>query len=152
MEEASWQKAITNYFSTSTPALLAMMLGLPEEQPSPDNRIALDVNNSLGAQAGLDTAGDWPAALSKTLARQSILGNVVSETFKAITRIAGWGLMTLVLYPNVFTSRKKRAASWDDADMEKVQELVDRVASGLEDRVERELVDRVARVLEGWRR
>ena len=32
-------QAISNYFSTSTPALLAMMLGLPEDKPSPDNRI-----------------------------------------------------------------------------------------------------------------
>ena len=28
--------------------------------------------------------------------RQSILGNIVSETFKGITRIVGWGLMSLV--------------------------------------------------------
>ena len=28
--------------------------------------------------------------------RQSILGNIVSETFKGITRIVGWGLMNLV--------------------------------------------------------
>merc|ERR1712014_462591 len=62
----------------------------------------------IGAAAGLDTEGDWPAAITKTLARQSILGNIVSETFKGITRIVGWGLMSLVLYPNVFEYRRRR--------------------------------------------
>merc|ERR1712147_618770 len=74
----------------------------------PQDRIALDVNQSIGAAVGLDTEGDWPAAITKTLARQSILGNIVSETFKGITRIVGWGLMSLVLYPNVFEYRRRR--------------------------------------------
>ena len=58
------------------------------------------------------------------LDRQSIFGNIVSETFKGITRIVGWGLMSLVgspsisyipsnslhqvLYPSVFESRRRR--------------------------------------------
>ena len=33
---------------------------------------ALDVSQSIGAAAGLETDGDWPAAVSKTLARQII--------------------------------------------------------------------------------
>merc|ERR1712127_331230 len=86
----------------------------------------------LGAQAGLDTESSWMTAVSKTLARQGILGNVVSETFKAITRIAGWGLMTLVLYGNVFEKkRKKRMASLgssrEDADqMEARRRMLER--------------------------
>merc|ERR1711936_1052662 len=107
-EEASWQKAIENYFATSTPSLLAALLGFPTKTRFPQDRIALDVSQSIGAAAGLETDGDWPAAVSKTLARQSILGNIVSETFKGITRIVGWGLMSLVLYPNVFEYRRRR--------------------------------------------
>jgi len=106
-EEASWQKAIDNYFASSTPSLLAALLGFPKGEKVPQDRIALDVNQSIGAAAGLDTDGDWPAAITKTLARQSIFGNIVSETFKGITRIVGWGLMSLVLYPSVFESRRR---------------------------------------------
>jgi len=87
---------------------LAALLGFPKGEKVPQDRIALDVNQSIGAAAGLDTDGDWPAAITKTLARQSIFGNIVSETFKGITRIVGWGLMSLVLYPSVFESRRRR--------------------------------------------
>ena len=37
--------------------------------PIPD----LDVSQSIGGQAGLATAGDWPAAITKTLARFVII-------------------------------------------------------------------------------
>ena len=79
-------KAVENYFATSTPSLLAALLGFPKAEKAPTDRIgncpltrgdqhyhhhlaALDVNQSIGAAAGLDTEGDWPAAITKTLAR-----------------------------------------------------------------------------------
>ena len=87
-------KAIENYFATSTPSLLAALLGFPTKTRFPQDRIgnlfkimdpvfpsllkisyslpALDVSQSIGAAAGLETDGDWPAAVSKTLARQII--------------------------------------------------------------------------------
>jgi len=48
---------------------LAALLGFPKAEKAPTDRIALDVNQSIGAAAGLDTEGDWPAAITKTLAR-----------------------------------------------------------------------------------
>ena len=40
-----------------------------------------------------------PQVFLLSLDRQSIFGNIVSETFKGITRIVGWGLMSLVSGP-----------------------------------------------------
>jgi len=103
LEEASWSKAVENYFLTSTPMLLSSVLGLLGKQ-EPEDRIALDVSQSIGAGAGLDTTAMWNTAISKTLARQDILGNIVKEVLNGVTRIVGWGLTTLVLYGNVFDS------------------------------------------------
>merc|ERR1712142_644062 len=95
MREASWSKAVSNYFSSQS--LSSMVLGqmFPSLVPKRlvDERVDLE----------LDGEADWLVAISKTLARQSTYNNVISEMLKGITRIVGWLLLTLTLYGNVFT-------------------------------------------------
>jgi len=95
MEEASWSKAVSNYFSSQSPS--SQVLGMIFPTLVPERRVDEKVSLDLNAEA------DWMEAISKTLARQSTYNNVISEALKGITRIVGWLLLTLTLYGNVFT-------------------------------------------------
>merc|ERR1712123_550482 len=121
MSEASWSKAVSNYFSSASISSLALGLIHPD-LPN------IFLNQQTADDKGIDLAGEanWVVALRKTLARQSTYNNVVSEMLKAVTRIVGWMLLTLVridlssftyifslfqtLYGNEFTGliRRKR--------------------------------------------
>eukprot|EP00090_Calanus_glacialis_P002002 TRINITY_DN11506_c0_g1_i1.p1 TRINITY_DN11506_c0_g1~~TRINITY_DN11506_c0_g1_i1.p1 ORF type:complete len:163 (+),score=41.64 TRINITY_DN11506_c0_g1_i1:56-490(+) len=109
MDEASWSKAVSNYFSTNSLPSHALGLIHPDlpniisHQQSPSEK-----NIDLSAEA------DWLVAIRKTLARQSTYNNVISEILKGITRIVGWMLLTLSLYGNVFTDLKRRRREADD--------------------------------------
>jgi len=129
-EKASWNKAVSNYFASSTPGLLLQILGITDHSAS--ERIAGDTANSAGASLGLDTSGNWIKAFTKTIARQSIFGNVVSESLKAVTRIIGWGFMTLVLYGNVF-ERRRRSIS-DHEELPSLSFSLDRIIQELQRR------------------
>merc|ERR1719312_1974742 len=95
MKEASWSKAVSNYFSSNT--LSSQALGMIFPSLVPERRVDEKVSLDLSAEA------DWVVAISKVLARQSTYNNVISEALKGITRIVGWLLLTLTLYGNVFT-------------------------------------------------
>merc|ERR1739842_1257 len=71
MKEASWSKAVSNYFSSqslSSQALGMIFPGLVPERRV-DEKVSLD----------LDEDADWIKAISKVLARQSPYNNVISE-------------------------------------------------------------------------
>merc|ERR1712123_340103 len=133
MSEASWSKAVSNYFTTTSLSSLALGLIHPDlpniffnRQTADDRRIDLAVESADDKRIDLADEANWVVALKKTLARQSTYNNVVSEMLKAVTRIVGWMLLTLVridlssftyifslfqtLYGNEFTGliRRKR--------------------------------------------
>merc|ERR1719483_1104017 len=110
MSEASWSKAVSNYFSSASISSLALGLIHPDlpnmflnQQTAEDRRI--DLADELADDKRIDLADEanWVVALRKTLARQSTYNNVVSEILKAVTRIVGWLLLTLTLYGTEFT-------------------------------------------------
>ena len=62
---------------------------------------------------------NWASFLWLSLYRQSIFGNIVSETFKGITRIVGWGLMSLVSSPFPFVPTHFRLADQSSGSLPK---------------------------------
>merc|ERR1711892_1563863 len=109
MSEASWTKAVSNYFTSASLSSLALGLIHPDlpniflNQQAADNR-RIDLADEAADDKGIDLADEanWVSALKKTLARQSTYNNVVSEMLKAVTRIVGWLLLTLTLYGTEF--------------------------------------------------
>merc|ERR1712027_113717 len=71
--QASWSKAVSNYFDA------------PAER------------NSLSSIM-LDPAASWQTALEKILSQQSLYNNIVKELFNSFTRIVGWTLISVIVY------------------------------------------------------
>eukprot|EP00092_Neocalanus_flemingeri_P009864 GFUD01010633.1.p1 GENE.GFUD01010633.1~~GFUD01010633.1.p1 ORF type:complete len:121 (-),score=25.42 GFUD01010633.1:358-720(-) len=95
-DEASWSKAVSNYFSPTRLPSLALGLidpNLPKLISNPETPSADEKNVALNDEA------DWVVAKRKVLARQS---TGISEILKGITRIAMW-LLSLVEVAIVLT-------------------------------------------------
>eukprot|EP00092_Neocalanus_flemingeri_P019303 GFUD01020909.1.p1 GENE.GFUD01020909.1~~GFUD01020909.1.p1 ORF type:complete len:173 (-),score=38.08 GFUD01020909.1:511-1029(-) len=143
-DEASWSKAVSNYFSTASLPSLALGLidpNLPKLISSPQTPSADEKNVALNDEA------DWVVAIRKVLARQSTYNTVISEILKGITRIAGWLMLTLGIYGNIFTDfeRKRRSGTvrrsvdHTDINMESTGNIINtdsmvRVINSLENR------------------
>merc|ERR1712123_4970 len=134
MSEASWSKAVSNYFTSASLSSLALGLIHPDlpnillnQQTAVDRRIDLTDESADDKRIDLADEANWVVALRKTLARQSTYNNVVSEMLKAVTRIVGWLLLTLTLYGNEFTGliRRKRDVNGPVLDIEYILTRMD---------------------------